>query len=67
MNRSATQNLQLLQTIEANRAFMLAVNQQNPNFLETAEDRIRALFGLPPRTTPDEKPTREKTGWPEPG
>jgi hypothetical protein len=46
---SAESNLRLLREIEANRAFILAAYQQNPDLLARAEPRIRQLLRpLPP-------------------
>lgn len=42
--RTAEQNLQLLKEIEANRDFLLAAYEQNPQLLKRAEPRIRELF-----------------------
>jgi hypothetical protein len=41
---SAESNLRLLREIEANRAFILAAYQQNPDLLARAEPRIRQLL-----------------------
>jgi hypothetical protein len=37
-------NLRLIREIEANRAFLLAIYQQNPALLARAEPRIRELL-----------------------
>lgn len=42
--KTAEQNYQLLQEIDANRRFLLMVYQQNPKLLENAEARIKQLF-----------------------
>ncbi len=42
--RTAEQNLQLLQEIEANRDFLLTAYAQNPQLLRRAEPRIRELI-----------------------
>jgi hypothetical protein len=41
---NAEMNLKLLREIEANRAFILAAYQQNPDLLARAEPRIRQLL-----------------------
>ncbi len=41
---TAEQNYRLLQEIDANRQFLLAVYKQNPKLLEHAEPRIREMF-----------------------
>jgi hypothetical protein len=41
---NAESNLRLLREIEANRAFILAAYQQNPDLLARAEPRIRQLL-----------------------
>ena len=38
------QNLQLIQAVEANRAFLLLAYASNPDLLAKAEPRIRQLF-----------------------
>jgi len=42
--KTAEQNYQLLQEIEANRRFLLMAYEQNPKLLESAEPRIKQLF-----------------------
>lgn len=42
--RTAEQNFQLLQEIEAGREFLLMAYEQNPELMKRAEPRIRELF-----------------------
>lgn len=42
--KTAEQNFQLLQEIEAGREFLLMACEQNPELLKRAEPRIRELF-----------------------
>lgn len=49
---TADDNLRLIREIEANRAFLLAAYQQNPQLLACAEARIRELFQPLPSVPP---------------
>ncbi|GAB1231822.1 hypothetical protein [Ferrigenium sp. UT5] len=42
--RTAEQNFQLLQEIEAGREFLLMACAQNPELLKRAEPRVREMF-----------------------
>ncbi len=42
--KTAEQNFQLLQEIEAGREFLLMACEQNPELMKRAEPRIRELF-----------------------
>lgn len=42
--RTAEQNFQLLQEIEAGREFLLMACEQNPELMKRAEPRVRELF-----------------------
>lgn len=44
--RTAEQNFQLLQEIEAGRELLLMAYEQNPELLKRAEPRIQQLFGV---------------------
>ncbi|MBL8487967.1 MAG: hypothetical protein JNK22_12840 [Rhodocyclaceae bacterium] len=55
---TAEENLRLIREIEANRAFLLAAYQQNPQLLAHAEPRIRELF----QPLPSVPPAADATG-----
>ncbi|MBI4756842.1 MAG: hypothetical protein HY778_15775 [Betaproteobacteria bacterium] len=55
---TADDNLRLIREIEADRAFLLAVFQQNPELLARAEVRIRELFEPLPAAWPAEAQDR---------
>ena len=48
---TAEENLQLLQEIEANRAFILLAYQSDPALLRTADPQITRLFENVPEAT----------------
>jgi hypothetical protein len=50
---TADENLRLIRKIEADRAFLLAAYQQNPELMARAEARIRELFEPLPVATGD--------------
>jgi hypothetical protein len=53
------ENLRLIREIEANRAFLLAIYQQNPALLARAEPRIRELL----QPLPYQPPAATSAEW----
>lgn len=65
--RTAEQNLQLLKEIEADRDFLLAAYEQNPQLLKRAEPRIRELFACLQVLVPQRGVPRQNKSAAQPG